>query len=326
MEKIIEVSQLTRSYGSMLAVDGVSFEVFKGEVFGFLGPNGAGKSTTINMLCTTLKVSSGTARINGFDIIKETAQVRENIGIIFQEASLDDKLTALENMKLHCVMYQVPRQIREQRINNVLNIVELWDRRNSLVNTYSGGMKRRLEIARGLLHYPKVLFLDEPTIGLDPQTRSHIWQYITDLRKSEGITVFLTTHYMEEAEQCDRIAIMDSGKIVALDTPANLKSQVGGDAVVLKTADDNKSADIIRERYRVEVSSDQTGLRFHVQKGQEFLAPFIKEFPVPILNISMYQPTLNDVFLKITGKTIRDEEASKSDIWKNEMRRNSGRH
>jgi ABC-2 type transport system ATP-binding protein len=238
---IVEVKELVKNFGNLAAVDKVSFDVNRGEIFGFLGPNGAGKTTTISMLCTLLRPTAGTALVNGFDVIEQKNEVRESIGLVFQDPSLDDRLTARENLEFHAVVYHVPRSVREERIKEVLDMVSLWDRAEDWVETFSGGMKRRLEIARGLLHYPKVLFLDEPTIGLDPQTRNYIWEYIEDLKKREGITIFLTTHYMEEAEHCDRIGIIDLGKIIALDSPENLKSRVGGDIIKLKTADDDEA-------------------------------------------------------------------------------------
>ncbi len=237
-DSIIQVEELERKFGEMTAVKQISFEVKQGEIFGFLGPNGAGKTTTINMLCTLLKPTSGRAILNGFDVCTNKNDVRESIGLVFQDPSLDDRLTALENLQFHAVVYRVPMAERASRIKEVLEMVELTDRANERVETYSGGMKRRLEIARGLLHYPKVLFLDEPTIGLDPQTRNHIWNYVAELKQHEDITIFLTTHYMDEAENCDRIAIIDHGKIIALDTPEQLKGMVGGDVVKIKTADD----------------------------------------------------------------------------------------
>ncbi len=318
---IIEVKNLTKRYDGFTAVNGISFEVKKGELFGFLGPNGAGKSTCINMMCTILGVSEGAAVLNGHDVVREKAKVRKDIGIIFQDPSLDDNLTALENLKLHCVMYRVDKSVREQRIQNVLEMVELADRKDNLVKTFSGGMKRRLEIARGLLHYPKVLFLDEPTIGLDPQTRSHIWKYIMDLKKSQNITVFLTTHYMDEAEYCDRVAIIDRGKLVVLDTPSNLKRAVGGDVIRLKTEDDGQAATEIRQKYGIEVAQDKEGIFFSVTSGDEFLAPFIKDFSVPILSIGMSRPTLNDVFLKFTGRALRDEEVSGNDQFRQVLKK-----
>ena len=223
---IIEVENLTKKFGDFIAVDHISFSVFKGEIFAFLGPNGAGKTTTIKMLTTLLKPSSGTILINGYDVIKYPHKARSSFGIVFQDPSLDDQLTALENMEYHGIIYKVPKKIRSSRIKQLLKFVELWDRRNDLVKYFSAGMKRRLEIARGLLHHPKILFLDEPTLGLDPQTRTHIWNYIRNLNKEEGITIFFTTHYMDEAEKlAERIAIIDHGRIIAQGTPEELKSK-----------------------------------------------------------------------------------------------------
>ena len=221
----IEVKNFTKKFGDFIAVDNISFEVEEGSIFGFLGPNGAGKSTTINTLCTIQEKTSGEMIINGFDVSTQMAQVRNNIGIVFQESTLDDKLTIEENLKLHCDFYNVPKKEVKSRIDFVLDLVDLEQRRNSPVKNLSGGMKRRAEIARGLVHFPKVLFLDEPTTGLDPQTRSNVWEYIYKLQKEKKITIFLTTHYMEEAEICNKIAIIDKGKIIAFDTPFNLKKQ-----------------------------------------------------------------------------------------------------
>ena len=223
----IKVDNLTRRFNSFTAVDSISFSVNEGEVFGFLGPNGAGKTTTINMLCTLLRSTSGTALVSCCDVEREPNRVRKEIGIIFQDPSLDDRLTAEDNLRFHGYLYHMRRQDIEKRIPEVLNLVELYERRKDYVRKFSGGMKRRLEIARGLLHCPKVLFLDEPTLGLDPQTRFHIWDYVLRMRKESNLTIFMTTHYMEEAEVCDRIAIIDHGKIIALDTPANLKGEHG---------------------------------------------------------------------------------------------------
>ncbi|WP_040213015.1 daunorubicin resistance protein DrrA family ABC transporter ATP-binding protein, partial [Clostridium polynesiense] len=251
MKNIIEIDSLKKTYENFEAVKNVSFNVKQGEIFGFLGPNGAGKSTTINMLSTMIKPTSGVASINGYNVSSEKDKVRESIGIIFQENTLDIKLTAYENLMLHCRLYSVPKSQRESRIKEVLEMVELYDKKDNLVKTFSGGMKRRLEIARGLLHYPKVIFLDEPTVGLDPQTRAHIWQYILKLKEKAGITVFLTTHYMDEAEFCDRIAIIDDGKIIALETPESLKNSLGGDVLEISTEDNNKAMTAIREKYNI---------------------------------------------------------------------------
>jgi ABC-2 type transport system ATP-binding protein len=223
---MIQVSKLTKKFSDLVAVDGISFSVGKGEIFAFLGPNGAGKTTTIKMLTTLLKPTSGKILINGFDPQTEPNKVRQSFGIVFQDPSLDDELTAFENMEFHGVLYKVSKDLRRKRIEELLKFVDLWERRKDLVKHFSGGMKRRLEIARGLLHHPKVFFLDEPTLGLDPQTRYHIWSYLRDLNQKEGITIFFTTHYIEEAEKmAQKVAIIDEGKIVAEGTPLQLKEK-----------------------------------------------------------------------------------------------------
>ncbi len=305
----VEVDGLMKKFGDLVAVDQVSFQVKKGEIFGFLGPNGAGKTTTINMLCTLLKPTAGSARVNGYDVLTQKNEVRESIGMVFQDPSLDDRLTARENLEFHAVIYRVHSSEKEKRMREVLEMVDLMDRADDLVMTYSGGMKRRLEIARGLLHYPHVLFLDEPTIGLDPQTRKYIWDYIQGLKEREDITIFLTTHYMEEAEHCDRIAIIDYGKIIALDTSEGLKNMVGGDVIRLKTDDDARAEEELKERYQVNILEDRDCLCFEVDKGDEFIPRLIRELKVHIQSISLHRPTLDDVFLKLTGREIREEEA-----------------
>lgn len=310
MEHIVEVKDLKKKYKDKEAVKGVHFNVEKGEIFGFLGPNGAGKSTTINMLSTIIQPSGGEAFVNGYDNVKEKNKVRASIGLIFQENTLDEKLTANENLKLHCKFYGVPKEKREERIQEVLEIVDLSDKRKNIVETFSGGMKRRLEIARGLLHYPRVLFLDEPTVGLDPQTRDHIWEYILRLKEKAGITIFLTTHYMDEAEICDRVAVMDHGELIALDTPDALKTNVGGDIIEIETTDNDEAEKMIKETYGHEVKRTGEKLTFNVEKGNEFLVRFVKEFPIDILTVNLRRPTLNDVFLQLTGREIREETVS----------------
>ena len=233
---VIEARDLTKKFGSLAAVNGINFSVEHGEIFGLLGPNGAGKSTTISMLCTILKPTSGTAIVNGYDVVKFPSRVRKSIGIVFQDPSVDDRLTGRENLQVHANLYGVPRDEQKKQIDDVLELVELQDRADNLVRQYSGGMRRRLEIARGLIHFPKVLFLDEPTVGLDPQSRDHIWSYIRRLMKYEDLTIILSTHYLEEADRfCDRVAIIDHGDIVALDTPHNLKEELGGDTITVRT-------------------------------------------------------------------------------------------
>jgi ABC-2 type transport system ATP-binding protein len=308
---IIKTENLLKNFGSLVAVDNVNIDVGAGEIFGFLGPNGAGKTTTINMLCTLLKPTAGTALVNDFDIVRNKNEVRESIGMVFQDPSLDDRLTARENLEFHAVVYHVPRGVREGRMKEVLEMVTLLDRADDRVETFSGGMKRRLEIARGLMHYPKVLFLDEPTIGLDPQTRNYIWEYIEGLKKREGITIFLTTHYMEEAEHCDRIGIIDLGKIIALDTPENLKDQMGGDVIKIKTEDDDEAEKELRRMYPdlTMMNDPECRLCFEMEKGEEFVPDLIRDFGTKIVAVNVHRPTLDDVFLKLTGKEIREEGA-----------------
>ena len=309
----IVVEGLTRRYGSFTAVNAVSFEVGTGEVFGFLGPNGAGKSTTIGMLCTLLRPTDGRATVNGYDVARQADAVRRSIGMIFQDPSLDNYLTAQENLDFHAFAYDVPSSEARQRSAALLEMVELTERRNDLVKTFSGGMKRRLEIARGLLHRPRVLFLDEPTLGLDPQTRGHIWEYILGLRQREGVTLFLTTHYMDEAENCDRIAIIDHGQIVALDTPAGLKAGVGGDVVVLEVDDVAQAREEIRAALAVDPEVRDHTLRLEVPRGDEVIPRLVRAVSVGIRSINVHRPTLDDVFLKLTGRAIREEEASSTD-------------
>lgn len=318
---MIKVEDLAKNFNGLWAVDGVSFGVGEGEIFGFLGPNGAGKTTTIKMLCTLLRPSRGQAWISGFDILKAPTEVRRSIGIIFQDPSLDDRLTAYENLKFHAIIYKIPRRERNERIDHVLEMVELEDRRRSLVRTFSGGMKRRLEIARGLLHAPKVLFLDEPTLGLDPQTRTRIWDYLHNLRRTKNITLFLTTHYMDEAENCDRIAVIDYGKIIALDTPDNLKRMLKGDVVTVRTQNDDLAQKELGEKYRVTIQRDSRGLHFEMDNGEEFVPTLVKNATVPITAVSVRRPTLDDVFLKLTGREIRSETASDKDQLRLRVRR-----
>jgi ABC-2 type transport system ATP-binding protein len=320
---IITVENLTKRFGELVAVNDISFQVAPGEIFGFLGPNGAGKTTTINILCTLTKPSSGKATVNGYDVVHQQSEVRQSIGLVFQDPSLDERLSGWQNLYFHALVYNVPAAVRRQRIEQMFKMMELWDKRNSTVRTYSGGMKRRLELARGLLHYPKVLFLDEPTLGLDPQTRNRLWEYILELRKREQITIFLTTHYMDEAEHADRIAVMDYGKIVALDTPKRLKRIVGKDIISVGTDDNDKVAEEIRRHYQIEVREDNNELVFEVDKGEKFLPNFIKEFGSRILSIGLRHPSLDDVFLKLTGREIRDEGVG--DAFKAMVRQHSRR-
>jgi ABC-2 type transport system ATP-binding protein len=306
----IEVDDLRKSFDEVEAVRGVSFEVAAGEVFGFLGPNGAGKTTTINMLCTLAKPTGGSARVAGHDVVRERDDVRRHIGLVFQDPTLDGYLTAEQNLRLHAELYGVDSALVPGRMRQVLEMVGLWERRDATVMTFSGGMRRRLEIARGFLHSPRVLFLDEPTIGLDPQTRSSIWRYIALLQEREEITIFMTTHYMDEAEFCDRIAIMDQGQIVALDTPAALKAQVGADRVRIQTDDDEAAITALAERFDLEATISEGAVTFFVASGEEFVPRLFAELGVAIRSVSVSRPTLDDVFMAHTGTTIRDAEES----------------
>jgi ABC-2 type transport system ATP-binding protein len=305
----VEVEDLVKSYGDVDAVRGVSFAVPPGEVFGFLGPNGAGKTTTINVLCTLIEPTSGAARVAGFDVVAERDAVRRQIGLVFQDPTLDGYLTAAQNLQVHAELYDIDRGVIPARIDAMLRMVDLADRRDRPVATFSGGMRRRLEIARGLMHSPRVLFLDEPTIGLDPQTRRSIWRYIRALQEAEGTTIFMTTHYMDEAESCDRIAIMDRGEIVVLDTPDALKASVGADRVVLRAADDDAViAALLRDRFGIEAAIAEGAVTFHVASGEEFLPRLFAQLDAGISSVSVSRPTLDDVFLRHTGTTIRDAE------------------
>jgi ABC-2 type transport system ATP-binding protein len=308
----ITVRDLVKNFGEVRAVRGVNFEVAAGEVFGFLGPNGAGKTTTINMLCTLAKPSSGEARVAGHDVVRERDDVRRNIGLVFQDPTLDGYLTAAQNLKLHAELYGVQSDLVQSRMHQVMEMVGLWERRDSVVGTFSGGMRRRLEIARGLMHSPRVLFLDEPTIGLDPQTRRSIWSYIRELKEREEITIFMTTHYMDEAEWCDRIAIMDHGQIVALDAPEVLKAQVGKDRVAIHTDDDQAAIAALAERFEIEATVAEGAVTFGVPSGEEFVPRLFAESGIPIRSVSISRPTLDDVFMSYTGTTIRDAEEDQS--------------
>jgi len=313
----VSVNGLVKRYDEVEAVRGIEFEVQSGEIFGFLGPNGAGKSTTINMLCTLVRPSGGSALVAGHDVVSERDEVRRNIGLVFQDTTLDGYLTAEQNLRLHAELYGVPRELVGERMRQVMEMVSLWDRKDSLVNTFSGGMKRRLEIARGLLHSPRVLFLDEPTVGLDPQTRSSIWSYIRELKGREDITIFLTTHYMDEAEYCDRIAIMDQGQIIVLDTPEALKAKVGRDRVQIQTDDDQAAIEALRERFEIEATVAEGMVTFGVPEGEQFVPRLFSELGQRIRSVSVSRPSLDDVFMSYTGSTIRDAESSQTDNRRN---------
>ncbi len=301
----IEVVDLSKRYGDVDAVSQVSFSVAPGEVFAFLGPNGAGKSTTIKILCTLTRPTSGSARVAGYDVLGQPRAVRRRIGLVFQEQTLDQQLTAEENLRFHAVLYRIPRELVASRIDRVLDLVALSERRGDLVSTFSGGMARRLEIARGMLHTPTVIFLDEPTLGLDPQTRALMWEDLLRMRAEEGVTVFLTTHYMDEAEYADRIAIIDRGRLVAMDTPANLKAVVGADSVELQTADDEAAVGALRGA-GLDVRRTTDGISIFVDDGEAQVARLIGVAGVPVRKVHVHQPTLDEVFLHFTGREIRE--------------------
>jgi ABC-2 type transport system ATP-binding protein len=311
--KAIEVDELSKRFGEFTAVDGISFDVPRGEIFGFLGPNGAGKTTTISMLCTLLKPTSGNARISGYDVSKQSSEVRREIGIVFQDTTLDDRLTARENLVFHGEVYGMARGDINERASDVLERVGLTDRAGDRVLTFSGGMKRRLEIARGLMHSPTALFLDEPTVGLDPQSRRGLWGYAQSLRDAEGVTIFLTTHYMDEAEACDRIAIIDNGQIIALDTPSGLKARLGGDVITVSAADNQRLSDEIRSVFEIETRQEQDGLEFRVDRGDQFVPTLFARLTTPIETVAIRRPTLDDVFVELTGHQIRDSGAGEAE-------------
>jgi len=312
--ELIQVEQLTKKFDHLMAVDHINFSIARGEIFGFLGPNGAGKTTTLSILSTLLKPTSGKAYVNGFDVESQQSEVRRSIGVVFQDPTLDEELTARENMDIHGRLYGMKN--RREKIDELLNLVELDKRKNQLVKQFSGGMKRRLEIARGLLHEPTILFLDEPTLGLDPQTRNHLWDYIRDLNQRKGVTIILTTHYMDEAEKLsNRIAIIDHGKIIALDTPKALKEQIGGSRIRIESPD----TELVSQRlsalpWLTQLNAHNGFVDLNVQQAEKRIAEVIKALhDVTIDSVALQTPTLEDVFLSYTGRTIREQEASAKD-------------
>ena len=306
MEFAVETENLTKKYNDLLAVDQLNLQIKEGEIFGLLGPNGAGKTTTLSMLATLLKPTAGTARVNSYDILSQSSHVRQSIGIVFQDPSSDDILTGWENLYLHSLMFGVPKEERKKKIDYVLGLVDLRDRSGDIVKKYSGGMRRRLELARGLLHNPRILFLDEPTLGLDPQTREHIWEYIEGLVKTEKVTIIITTHYMEEADRlCNRIAIIDHGRVVALDSPSNLKSKLGGEVIKLQTR--TPQLDQIKELdYVASINKTDKAVVLTVKNANAHLQEILSKIG-PVESVEIRTPTLNDVFLHYTGREIREE-------------------
>lgn len=306
MTYAVETENLTKRYNDLIAVDRLNLQINDGEIFGLLGPNGAGKTTTLSMLATLLKPTAGTARVNNYDIMTQPSKVRQSIGIVFQDPSSDDILTGRENLYLHALMFGVPKEERRKRIDYVLSLVNLEDRAGDIVKKYSGGMRRRLELARGLLHNPRILFLDEPTLGLDPQTREHIWEYIEDLVKTEKVTVIITTHYMEEADHlCNRIAIIDHGRVVALDSPSNLKLKMGGEVIKLQTR--FPTLDKIKGlEYVSSVNKTDKAVILTVKNASTHIQEILS-LVGQVESVEIRTPTLNDVFLHYTGREIREE-------------------
>jgi len=316
MGAIIEVKDLVKVYnGTIRAVDGISFEVQEGEVFGFLGPNGAGKTTTISILTTLLQPTSGECKVCGYDVVKQPTEVRRSIGLVPQELTVDDDLTGRENMTLQATLYGVELKLAKERIEELLKLVKLEEAADRLVKTYSGGMRKRLELAEGLIHRPKVLFLDEPTLGLDVQTRTTMWEHIRELKKSSNMTVFMTTHYLEEADSlCDKIGIIDQGKIMALDTPQKLKESLGGDVISLKIGGDKDYTEAIKAVEGVfSVKKEDGSYRVKVLNGETVTAPLLQEISKnggKVTYVSLERPNMDQVFLEYTGRSLRDAEQS----------------
>jgi len=309
----IEIRGLTKNYGNLLAVDHIDLDVYEGEIFGILGPNGAGKTTMINVLTTLLRPTEGTAKVLGFDVEKQAKEIRKKIGVVFQNTILEDDLTARETIDIHARLYGVPKEDREKRIRELLDLFHLEDRQNDLVGTFSGGMKRRLEVANGILHDPKVLFLDEPTVGLDPQSREVVWRYIEKINREKRMTILLTTHYMDEADRlCDRVGLIDNGRIVALGTPKSLKADVSPEEVIeveLESPNEEAIRKIKRIGFVKEVISEGNTFRITVERGGKIFSQIIEQLnneKIEIRSIFLRETTLNDVFLHYTGREIRD--------------------
>ncbi|AUB60462.1 MAG TPA: ATP-binding cassette domain-containing protein [Methanobacterium subterraneum] len=312
MEYIIQTHNISKKYDDFTAVNGVNLNVPKNSVYGVLGPNGAGKTTLISMLCTILHPTSGSATVNGYDVTKHPKEVRESIGIVFQSRALDDMLTGREHLQMHASLYGVPKDIRQSRIDEILDLIALGKKADEFVKTYSGGMKRRLEIGRGLIHHPKVLFLDEPTLGLDPQTRESIWEYIKDLNQNQDVSVLMTTHYMEEADKlCDEVAIINQGQIITSNSPQNLKRELKADTITMhvdnikKFTEEVEKLDFVRETFVMD-----SEIKLMVERGENLVAElvnFANEHKIFVYSIELEHPNLEDVFLKYTGRTIQGE-------------------
>ncbi|BDZ66730.1 ATP-binding cassette domain-containing protein [Methanobacterium ferruginis] len=312
MEYIIETQDITKKYDDFTAVNGVNLKVPKNSVYGVLGPNGAGKTTLISMLCTILHPTSGSAKVNGYDVSQNPKQVRESIGIVFQSRALDDMLTGREHLQMHASLYGVPKDVREKRIEEILDLIALGQKADEFVKTYSGGMKRRLEIGRGLIHHPKVLFLDEPTLGLDPQTRESIWEYIKELNKHQDVSVLMTTHYMEEADKlCDEVAIINQGQIITANSPKNLKRELKADTITMQVDKLEKFTRLAEKLDFVkEIFVKDSEIKLMVERGENLVAElvnFANQNNIFVYSIELEHPNLEDVFLKYTGRTIQGE-------------------
>lgn len=309
MDYIIETDNITKKFDDFTAVDGINLNVKRDSIHGVLGPNGAGKTTLISMLCTILRPTSGTALVNGYDVVKNANEVRKSIGIVFQARALDDILTGREHLEMHAALYGVPRDVRKDRIEEILDLTQLQDKADEMIKTYSGGMKRRLEIGRGLIHYPKVLFLDEPTLGLDPQTRESIWEYLQNLNKKEDVTVLLTTHYLDEADKlCDKISIIDRGEIIKSDTPQNLKKELKADIITIKVDDEDRFASLVSQLDFVsDIHRVDGEIKLMVESGENLvptIVNFASENKIFVKSIELEHPKLEDVFIHYTGKPI----------------------
>jgi ABC-2 type transport system ATP-binding protein len=321
MEVIIKAVNLTKKFGSLVAVNHINFEVYKGEIFGFLGPNGAGKTTTVNMLTTILKPTEGTATINGYDIVKDAVKVRQTIGVVHQEFTADEDLTGYENMMLAAALYGIPKNVAKQRVEELLKMVELTNAKDRKVETYSGGMRRRLEVAMGLINRPAVLFLDEPTLGLDVQTRTAIWSYILKLKEEYNMTIFMTTHYLEEADAyCDRIAIIDKGKILKIGAPSELKESLGGGVIAIQIASNvDEAVKVISQLDGVlDIKSDKEKIRIKAKNINNLTPELLRslfEKGIKVTKLEMSEPTLDEVYLELTGRSLRDEQASWEEIF-----------
>jgi ABC-2 type transport system ATP-binding protein len=311
MDYMVETDNITKKYDDFIAVNNVNLKIPRNSVYGVLGPNGAGKTTLISMLCTILRPTSGTAKVNGYDVIKNAKDVRQSIGIVFQSRALDDILTGREHLEMHASLYGVPSDLRKERIEEVLDLIALGEKADEFTKTYSGGMKRRLEIGRGLVHHPKLLILDEPTLGLDPQTRENIWEYITKLNQKEDITVLMTTHYMEEADQlCDEVAIINQGKIIKSDSPINMKRELKADTITIQVDKPDlftqkaKSLDFVENVFR-----EDSTIKLMVERGENLiptLVNFANENEIMVESIELQHPNLEDVFISYTGTSITE--------------------